>query len=98
MNLYLEFKYLSIEKKKTTIKNNKTASNEAVSTSCIEYQDLNIPLVKVFTPKYFTAPYSFKTSIIIRNNPEKIATLESGITILKKVLSLDIPRLLDKLI
>ena len=98
MNLNLAFKYLSIEKKTTTIKNNKTASNDAVSTSPIEYQDLKIPLVKVFTPKYFTAPYSFKTSITTKNNPEKIATLESGITILKKVLRVDIPRLLDKLI
>ena len=64
------------------MKNKKTASNDAVSTSCIEYQDLKIPLVNVFTPKYLTAPYSFNTSIITKKSPEKIETLESGITIL----------------
>ena len=88
--------YLSKKKKNTTITNNDTASKDAVSTSCIEYHDLNIPLVKVFTPKYLTAPYSFKTSIITRNKPEKIATLEIGRIILKNVFIWDIPRFLDK--
>ena len=58
---------------------------DAVLMSSIEYQDLNIPLVKVFTPKYFTAPYSFSTSIVIKNKPEKIETLDIGRIILKKV-------------
>jgi hypothetical protein len=51
----------------------------------MEYQDLKIPLVKVLTPKYLTAPYSFRTSIIIKNKPENIETLDIGIMILKNV-------------
>jgi hypothetical protein len=62
-----------------------TAKIDAVFMSSIEYQDLNIPLVKVLTPKYFTAPYSFSTSIMIKNKPEKIETLDIGKIILKKV-------------
>ena len=65
--------------------NNETANKDAVSKSCIEFHDLNIPLVKVFTPKYLTAPYSLRTSIITKNNPEKIATLDMGRIILKNV-------------
>jgi hypothetical protein len=41
----------------------------------------------VLTPKYLTAPYSFRTSIITKKRPEKIDTLEIGIIILKKVFS-----------
>ena len=55
-----------------------TAKIDAVLMSSIEYQDLNIPLVKVFTPKYFTAPYSFNTSIIIKNKPEKIKIVDKS--------------------
>ena len=92
--MYLEFEYLSRIKKIETIIKRHTARIEAVSTSSIEYHDLKIPLVKVLTPKYFTAPYSLRTSIITRKRPEKIETLEIGIMILKKVFSLDIPRFL----
>jgi hypothetical protein len=74
-------------KKNETIINKQTASIEAVLTSSIEYHDLKIPLVKVLTPKYLTAPYSFRTSIITKKRPEKIDTLEIGIIILKKVFS-----------
>jgi hypothetical protein len=82
-------------KNKTTIANKITASKEAVWTSCIEYHDLKIPLVNVFTPKYLTAPYSFNTSITTRNKPENMDTLDNGTIILKKVLELDIPKLLE---
>ena len=54
-----------------------------------------MPLVNVLTPKYFTAPYSFKTSMTTKKRPEKIETLERGITILKNVFDFDIPKLFD---
>tara|TARA_B100000886_G_C20379312_1_gene473234 strand:+ start:908 stop:1198 length:291 start_codon:yes stop_codon:yes gene_type:complete len=60
-----------------------------------ENQDLKIPVVNVLTPKYFTAPYSFKTSIITKNNPAKIAGLESGRIIFQKVLKEDKPKFLE---
>ena len=83
--LYFDVEYLSSKKKIETIIRRQTAKIDAVLMSSIEYQDLNIPLVKVFTPKYFTAPYSFNTSIVIKNKPEKIDTLDIGRIILKKV-------------
>ena len=54
-----------------------------------------MPLVNVLTPKYFTAPYSFRTSMTTKKRPEKIETLERGITILKNVFDFDIPKLFD---
>ena len=67
-------------------------------TSPNESQDLKIPVVKVFTPKYLTAPYSFNTSIITKNKPEKIAGLDNGSMTLKKVWIFDNPKLRDILI
>ena len=52
----------------------------------------------MLTPKYFTAPYSFKTSIITRNNPEKIAGLDNGKIILTNVLRDDKPRFFERFI
>ena len=65
--------------------NNIDDSCIAAPVSFIEFHDLNIPIVYVFTPKYLTAPYSFKTSIITKNKPENIAGLESGKTTLNRV-------------
>ena len=87
MYLYFELLYLSKIKNKETSINKHTARIFAVTTSPIEFHDLKIPLVKVLTPKYLTAPYSFKTSIMIKKRPENIDTLDIGIIILKKVLN-----------
>ena len=82
MNLCLEFHSFSPKNiMKTTV--NKTIDNcIAVVTSFIENHALKIPVVKVLTPKYFTAPYSFNTSIKTRNKPESIAGLDNGKIIL----------------
>ena len=96
LNLYLLLTYLSKIKNSATTINKKTASNDAVCISTIGPQARNIPLVQVFTPKQFTAPYSFKTSITIKKRPEKIAALEIGIAILKNVENSDKPSVLDK--
>ena len=63
-----------------------------------ENQDLKIPDVYVLTPKYFTAPYSFRTSIITKNNPDIIAGLDNGNITLKNVCKLERPRFFETLI
>ncbi len=40
---------------------------EAVSTSCMEYHDLIIPLVTVLTPKYLTALFSLFCSELLQS-------------------------------
>ena len=69
---------------KTIVKRN-IESPAAVVSSLKAYQVLKISVVKVFTPKYFTAPYSFKTSIDTKKIAEIIAGADNGITTFKKV-------------
>jgi hypothetical protein len=85
LNLLNRLKYFSVKNKKATINNRIDDNWIAAPVSFIEFHDLKIPIVKVLTPKYLTAPYSFKISIITRNNPEKIAGLDKGKTTLHRV-------------
>ena len=85
LNLLFWLKYFSRKNKKATINKRIDDNWIAAPLSFIEFHDLNIPIVYVFTPKYLTAPYSLSTSIITRNNPEKIAGLDKGKTTLIKV-------------
>ena len=63
------FTFFSSRNKNATINKRIEESWIAAPVSFIEFHVLKIPMVYVFTPKYFTAPYSFKTSIITKNNP-----------------------------
>jgi hypothetical protein len=92
------FTFFSSRNKNATINKRIEESWIAAPVSFIEFHVLKIPMVYVFTPKYFTAPYSFKTSIITRKRPEKIAGFESGIIILKKDLCMLNPRVIPILI
>ena len=85
LNLLFWLKYFSTKNKKATINKRIDDNWIAAPLSFIEFHDLNIPMVYVLTPKYFTAPYSFKTSITTKNKPDKIAGLESGMTTFKIV-------------
>ena len=85
LNLLFLLKIFSLKNKKATINKSIEDNCMAAPVAFIEFQDLNIPIVYVFTPKYLTAPYSFKTSIITKNKPEKIAGFERGKTTFSSV-------------
>ena len=56
-------------------------------------QARKMPVVNVGTPKYFTAPYSFSTSIRTSVSPPTTAGLAMGRATLKKVFHGPRPRL-----